>query len=783
MYVLSRSNVGNTNQSRRTSTLTWAGARSNAITFGWRTPDYVIGQSATVSVRNTTGAPVTLSPLPPHPAWEIVLPPYWTGTPLPHNQAREFTIRPRQGLRVGTYDHTFVINNSTGNPMTFDAFFTVGWMETAEPTGDAIVIEREVPWTGMIANDTVRLPQAMTFGGETRWVETGMVSAQPDWAVALDGDEVVVTRTGDQVGSGYHLVATGFMPSTLGGWDHAYRRIYVNLDAGGYRLPPLETTEAPTGLAVAPSTLAQTSFSVNAITAPGGWTTQYALFAADGSTVIRDWAVGTAFTGLTADTAYVVRARFAPINAATHAMSPEATLNVRTSEIPPLLTTNAPAAPVMTAGSLRTTSFAVNAITAEAGWRTEFRLYAADGVTPISDWVTSRIFSGLTAETTYVVRARFAAINEATHVTTAASGSLVVTTSEETVINIPGYPWGQGDEGDCGCDYDCDCIVIVPPGDWTWPEGDLPEGLLPLPDGYTWCVRCIVCDTCVCDDPCDCEYPEWIIVVHAIRVASIAVGNAGAVEIDATRTLTATVLPENARNRAVVWTSSDAAIATVNAETGVVTGVAAGTVTITATAADGSGVVGTATVTVGADGPTEPIQGQFRYRQDGIGNIGVLGTVLVSREAFPNLTTEFALRSNLAGVYIFFSSERSNETNWVFAVLRNNSDVPMAVTDFYFAPIGGEVTANTVVIYGNPMGGNALPGFAAPSQALALQTGALSVAGIQPIGRVSAAVFAVGPFVANISNVALPSVIFQYVNTGHPRNLLPILNIANDSVL
>ena len=52
-----------------------------------------------------------------------------------------------------------------------------------------------------------------------------------------------------------------------------------------------------------------------------------------------------------------------------------------------------------------------------------------------------------------------------------------------------------------------------------------------------------------------------------------------------TETLTATVKPDNATNKAVTWTSSDAGVATV--ENGVVTAVSSGTATITVTTVDG----------------------------------------------------------------------------------------------------------------------------------------------------------------------------------------------------
>ena len=63
-----------------------------------------------------------------------------------------------------------------------------------------------------------------------------------------------------------------------------------------------------------------------------------------------------------------------------------------------------------------------------------------------------------------------------------------------------------------------------------------------------------------------------------------------------TLTLTATVAPDNATNKAVTWASSNPSVAKV--ENGVVTALACGTAVITATAADGSGASASCTVTV-----------------------------------------------------------------------------------------------------------------------------------------------------------------------------------------
>lgn len=63
-------------------------------------------------------------------------------------------------------------------------------------------------------------------------------------------------------------------------------------------------------------------------------------------------------------------------------------------------------------------------------------------------------------------------------------------------------------------------------------------------------------------------------------------------------TLKATVVPTDATNKDVVWSTSNEAVATVDPKTGTVTAVSAGTATITATAADGSGASGACRVNV-----------------------------------------------------------------------------------------------------------------------------------------------------------------------------------------
>ncbi|MBO4768891.1 MAG: Ig domain-containing protein, partial [Bacteroidales bacterium] len=83
----------------------------------------------------------------------------------------------------------------------------------------------------------------------------------------------------------------------------------------------------------------------------------------------------------------------------------------------------------------------------------------------------------------------------------------------------------------------------------------------------------------------------------SVAVTSVSVAPTTlALNVNETGNLAATVLPENATDKSVTWSSSNASVASVDAD-GKVTGVAAGTATITATTTDG-GKTATCAVTV-----------------------------------------------------------------------------------------------------------------------------------------------------------------------------------------
>ena len=87
-------------------------------------------------------------------------------------------------------------------------------------------------------------------------------------------------------------------------------------------------------------------------------------------------------------------------------------------------------------------------------------------------------------------------------------------------------------------------------------------------------------------------YAQWT----AKKVTGISIPGTQTVSIGESKTLSATVTPTDALNRNLTWKSSNTSVATVT--NGTIKGIREGTATVTATAADGSGVSASCTVTV-----------------------------------------------------------------------------------------------------------------------------------------------------------------------------------------
>lgn len=105
--------------------------------------------------------------------------------------------------------------------------------------------------------------------------------------------------------------------------------------------------------------------------------------------------------------------------------------------------------------------------------------------------------------------------------------------------------------------------------------------------------------TCTAVDGSGASAACWVWVT-AVPVSSISIVPSGlSLKVSGTAQLVVSVLPENASNKELMWSSSNASVATVDAS-GKVMALSTGEAIIIATAGDGSGVSATCVVTVGA---------------------------------------------------------------------------------------------------------------------------------------------------------------------------------------
>lgn len=205
---------------------------------------------------------------------------------------------------------------------------------------------------------------------------------------------------------------------------------------------------------------------------------------------------------------------------------------------------------------------------------------------------------------------------------------------------------------------------------------------------------------------------DSVVTVQAgqtVSVTGVTVSPATAsVNVGATLPLGATVSPTNATNKSVVWSSSNSAAATVNSS-GVVTGVAAGSATITATTVDG-GFSGQSVITVtaavvitSANGfvsiPAPPDKtGTFTVTFDAAPSISPMNTVVGLANGSQTAYTGIAvgLRFNPTGMI-------DARNGGAFAAA---SSIPYAAGVSYHFRLTVDVTSHTYSAFVTPAGGS-----------------------------------------------------------------------------
>ena len=129
---------------------------------------------------------------------------------------------------------------------------------------------------------------------------------------------------------------------------------------------------------------------------------------------------------------------------------------------------------------------------------------------------------------------------------------------------------------------------------------------------------------------------HYTITVNGVAVTGITLDQEATILVGNTKTLTATIAPGNATDKSVTWTSSDESVATV--ADGVVTAVAEGTATITATANGGENISATCEVTVVSELNETTATGNLNNTDSGV-FAGITGFTSGTHEISGTLST------------------------------------------------------------------------------------------------------------------------------------------------
>lgn len=183
-------------------------------------------------------------------------------------------------------------------------------------------------------------------------------------------------------------------------------------------------------------------------------------------------------------------------------------------------------------------------------------------------------------------------------------------------------------------------------------------------------------------------------IFEIIPVESVSVKASTTIQIGGNETLVATVLPANAYDKSVSWSSSDTDVATVS-NTGVVTAVAVGQADITATTTDG-GRKATCTVTV------SPIA---------VTGISVKSSTIIAKGETETLVPVFS-PSNATNKNVQWTSDNSeiasvNENGVVSAVAKGTATITATTVDGGFtASCEVSVVGTTVTLFSESFGNN-----------------------------------------------------------------------------
>ena len=181
------------------------------------------------------------------------------------------------------------------------------------------------------------------------------------------------------------------------------------------------------------------------------------------------------------------------------------------------------------------------------------------------------------------------------------------------------------------------------------------------------------------------------ITVSTVAVTGITLDKEEAtILVGITKTLTATIEPDNATDKSVIWTSSDEDVATVN-ENGVVTAVAAGSATITATSNENDEITASCAVTVVDEIDETTATGNLNNSDAGVfagitgftnGSHNISGTlstdvgdVTVNYEGSPSYLNEDHIRTYSGGTTLKFTAPEGYDlTKIVITISSGNAD-------------------------------------------------------------------------------------------------------------